>query len=1374
VPAAAEAISSDKGLEKEPAPPKSKAASPSRGLALPFGLPGYMLYVFIGLATVLIISGALFASVLLNQLGSRLNTEGPADKQAITLGSEVQVANGTVGSQGGTIKVDKPGDPVNGLQIEVPKDAYTDTKSFKISYSPILKHNLGENFNPITPLIKVDNGGDYSSLPMKVEVPVKTEPGHFAVGFYYDSATGKLEAIPTVAQNGDSVTLYMQHFSSFSISDMIEERLNGTIDTNFKPGVDDWNFTNNGSYITYGHCEGQSVTAMWYYYNKPDGQGHLYSRPAEPDAPKGNTGGYYTVDGQGYRFCSTVQEDIKFLDFANSFWGNLAGQITPETTKNLFAAAMLITREPQLVVIYGVDPANNQPAGHAIIAYGMNNGTLLVADPNFHGVARSVQWSGQGYQIYYSGANARQAAQYSIPYDRFYYFAKSTSVDWKTINSRWQELKAKTAGNDRFPIYKILVIDDDGKEIELEDGYNLKNPKKEIKVKLDNPDFRMDLVEDGTKVAPFGDNITYALVGNGKTRLGFEIWGDAANSQNKGWPWIDYKVIDITIGAEKQELKIAPSETEGCPGEPYTFSLKATKMPSKVKYQWTFEGDTKYTGETATHAFKANSSGSVVLEAYAEKQVKPIASDKLSFKVKTPTITIIAEPANGVAKETSKFSVDPACVPARATYAWTFGDGSTGEGSTVSHPFNDAKSYPVSVTATWAGMDAAKTAYSADGKLTYAVTAGEQASLEIIPPPDIATDEAKIDIKYLFDSTGKNIPENATYTWYQDGQAAGNEQSAFMSFKSNGPHNVGIKAIWTSPQGAQREKTAALAFTIGKAIVILQIRPDELIEANGAVADVKYFFSLIHDGFPANTKYNWYVNGKLGGSGVEGWFKFKTAKPYTIKVVATWKDSKGSDQNKDDLYICDVKALTIKILAPGKMGATDQAYTFDAKYGGLPSGAKVEWYFEGGKKYDGNSATHTFTSTGDKTVRVQITSGAGIDSLASDEVIFSVRSLGIKIVSPLPAGQKGVSGVDYIFTLDNSKIPTDARASYAWFVNGSPAGGGLRLPAPAVKAGTYSVLAVCTLQSGTSSVKLEDNLTFEVAEAAVVRISPAGGTGEMGKAYTFTASGTGLPAGAQYEWYFEGGKKYRGTSATHTFDSNGDKTVLVMVYSGNALEPVARAEANFKIGTPAAATASIKIDAPLPVGVIGASYSFTATTAGIPANASYTWDFGDSTGQAQGKASPPHAYKTAGDFPVKVVARWVEAGKSRELSDSATKKIAADTPVGARPEVNFAVWRWSKVKVMNELVKKRDYCQDYSIKLYKEVKGTNVLSESGSSWLRNGSFDTTLSAGHYMYEVNYKYVDPGADSGRRTGYFDVFENGNNQVDVETPPYEKYL
>src|SRR6478609_284140 len=55
----------------------------------------------------------------------------------ITTGTNVDVATQTVSRSGGKITIDRPGDSLDGLTIDVPAGAYSDGRSFHISYAPI-------------------------------------------------------------------------------------------------------------------------------------------------------------------------------------------------------------------------------------------------------------------------------------------------------------------------------------------------------------------------------------------------------------------------------------------------------------------------------------------------------------------------------------------------------------------------------------------------------------------------------------------------------------------------------------------------------------------------------------------------------------------------------------------------------------------------------------------------------------------------------------------------------------------------------------------------------------------------------------------------------------------------------------------------------------------------------------------------------------------------------------------------------------------------------------------------------------------------------------------------------------------------------------
>ena len=263
--------------------------------------------------------------------------------------------------------------------------------------------------------------------------------------------------------------------------------LSGDIDSGFRPGVDDWQFTNRGSAIaTGGHCEGQSLTALWYYCTQPDGpDARLYGRydnngdvPATPD--------FWYDDSLGYRFASVVQTDIDSNSFANQMWYNLvigkalkqdengnwqtvdAPTIGDEATWDLFAYSMEATKEPQLVGVF-----SSSGGGHAMIVYRIYHGDLYVADPNYPGnTTRVINYAKGKFQPYNSGANADDIANGNgKAFETIEYCAKTTVLSWNDLAQRWAEFKDGTIGNDKFPGYQIMYKDSQGQTSPLTDGY---------------------------------------------------------------------------------------------------------------------------------------------------------------------------------------------------------------------------------------------------------------------------------------------------------------------------------------------------------------------------------------------------------------------------------------------------------------------------------------------------------------------------------------------------------------------------------------------------------------------------------------------------------------------------------------------------------------------------------------------------------------------------------------------------------------------------------------------------------------------------------------------------------------------------------------
>lgn len=383
----------------------------------------------------------------------------------LILGEREKLDAFSVPKEGGSLTVDSPASPLNGMTIRVENGSFTEDVGFDISIRSIQSHAFGDNFHPVTPLITIDNRDKFASKPVLLDIPVVLSENEFAMGFYYNEKTGKLEGIPLAGLDSGHVTLATCHFSEVVVSKIDKSALESVeIDTGFMPGVDDWQFVNKGSWLEPGgHCAGQSITAMWYYYEKylAAGERRLYGRYDN------NNWGMGTIDFQeddswGYRFASVVQREMDWDAYSRVVFSTLS-KVTDGYSWNAFVYSMLLTREPQFVAIYRYyNDKNGKPqmGGHAIVAYKISGDKLYVADPNYPGVeGRYIQFTANGFRPYSSGANAIDIKKNGVRvYTEIYYVAKSALVNWSRVTEEYNEMLQGKVGNNLFPKYELTVL----------------------------------------------------------------------------------------------------------------------------------------------------------------------------------------------------------------------------------------------------------------------------------------------------------------------------------------------------------------------------------------------------------------------------------------------------------------------------------------------------------------------------------------------------------------------------------------------------------------------------------------------------------------------------------------------------------------------------------------------------------------------------------------------------------------------------------------------------------------------------------------------------------------------------------------------------
>lgn len=566
----------------------------------------------------------------------------------IQTGNTVVLVNQQVGPGGGTVTINKPGDPLDSLVLTLSPGSYQTTKTFKITYAPITGNQLGQYFNPISPLINISYDGGYSAEPIKIKIPVNIPAGKFAMGFLYDKSTGLVEGLPVEDMGNNYVTISTSHFTSNSsigktggisyqnpqadivISSIDEAVLSqqNIIDSGFNPGVDDWEFINYGSYIAqHGQCAGQAITEMWYYQTKKkSGSPSLYHNYDQfNDAARPTV--LWQDNPLGYRFASTIQADANW----DAYIQNLNYQSGKASfTWKTFALSMLVTGQPQFILVRQSAPPND---GHALIVYKIDypGGKLYLADPNFPGnrdpktgslSVRVINYNNNSFAPYHSSLNA---ASPGVDFDQIGFAGKSAYVDWSQVDKRWTEFQNGIVGSDRFPDYTLYVNGTNGDT--LTDGYVNTSEDLNVVCKsascaqfLSNTD-KLQIIyiydQNGNQLAKAGSSnkgIASTKLNPGKNKLGFYICG-AKNGQGENY--VDFKWLNINY----LKMTIDPNPLNAVLNQEYTFTANILGTPPQTaKYVWDFgDGSAAFTQvntNTAKHSFSQEGTYNVTAKLY--------------------------------------------------------------------------------------------------------------------------------------------------------------------------------------------------------------------------------------------------------------------------------------------------------------------------------------------------------------------------------------------------------------------------------------------------------------------------------------------------------------------------------------------------------------------------------------------------------------------------------------------------------------------------------------------------------------------------------------------------------------------------------------
>jgi hypothetical protein len=386
------------------------------------------------------------------------------DSGMLSTGPAIQVHQASVPANGGIVTVSTGDSPLNGLTLTVPHDSYSSGMLVSISYAEIRGHRFGAHFHPVTPLISIDNGGEFAATPMRLRIPVSGLGNRLPVAFYYDRTEGTLEALTPLERTFSYLDVAVRHFSSIVVSaadiDVIQNI--GGFTTMFDPAVNGWSFANHGTYPEpKGICAGMSIGAAHFFKGF---RGSPLAGLFDNDRYWWPTPTIWQDDASGMKFCAELQRT--FVTH-NTFWSEYTPlipilQSSDEDHFWSLCYSMFIINQPQF--IYLEKKGDPDAGAHAIIAYDFtvsaSEGRISIYDPNYDRKSGEIIFdrASATFRPYTSSTNVNAIQQgYTFDYDVIRFIPLSTMCDLREIDRIWKKIGDGSIGNGQYPEYELYA-----------------------------------------------------------------------------------------------------------------------------------------------------------------------------------------------------------------------------------------------------------------------------------------------------------------------------------------------------------------------------------------------------------------------------------------------------------------------------------------------------------------------------------------------------------------------------------------------------------------------------------------------------------------------------------------------------------------------------------------------------------------------------------------------------------------------------------------------------------------------------------------------------------------------------------------------------
>jgi len=516
-----------------------------------------------------------------------------------------------------------------------------------------------------------------------------------------------------------------------------------------------------------------------------------------------------------------------------------------------------------------------------------------------------------------------------------------------------------------------------------------------------------------------------------------------------------------------------------------------------ASYAWDFGDGTSGTGRTPTHAYSTAGTKTVTLTVTDDKGAT--ASYSAQVVVTAPKVNVLPT-ASFTSTPTDLSSAFDATASSDtdgtvASYAWDFGDGSTGTGVKPTHAYAAAGTYTVKLTVT--DND------GGSGTSTASVTV---TAPHVNAAPTAVVTTSTSNLKASVDGTASTDSDGSVvgYAWDFGDGATATTAKADHTYVAAGTYTVTLTV--TDDKGATGTATTTVtvappanvpptaAFTAGSNALVLSADGTASSDSDGTVAS-----------------YSWSFGDSGTATGRTATHTYAAAGTYTVSLTVT--DDKGATGTTTQ-QVTVAKAPNAAPTASFTSSASNLALSVDGTSSADSDGTVTgyAWSFGDGATASTARASHTYAAAGTYAVKLTVTDNDGATAVQTQNVTVTAPAN----QAPTAAFTPTVTGLTAALDGSASSDPDGTIASYAWtFGDGASATGKTTSHAYGT-AGTYTVTLKVTDDKGATSTATSTVTVTAPANAPFAldafgrTVSNGWGTADTGGAWARIGSASAL------------------------------------------------------------------------------------------------------------------------------------------------------------------------------------------------------------------------------------------------------------------------